>query len=220
MARVKKERQYLSPEMAKAEAKKMAEILGCEGLHQDEKGNWMPCASHDELQKISNEAESYSAFKKNRQWGYGDSGKKEGRPTRRKRRGKKTRKIGERWEDLEERGPISIDSLPGGGIVSGQISSKSADVRVGPEYVRDNDPDVFIDPESARFRSRQLGCIGISRRISKTGRSVWMPCTNMSDYSRVAGSTDLGRRRRNADFERSVRTIISTELDKRRKRNR
>jgi hypothetical protein len=220
MGKVNKERQYLKPEMAKAEAQRMAEILGCSGLHQDEKGNWMPCASHEELQKISNEAESYSAFNKNRQWGYGDDKKSVEEKKKRKRRGKKTRRIGDQWEELEGRGPISIDSLPGGGIVSGTVSSKSADVRVGPEYVRDNDPDVFIDPESARFRSRQLGCIGISRRISKTGRSVWMPCTNMSDYSRVAGATSLGRRRRSAEFERSVRTIVSTELDKRRKKNR
>jgi hypothetical protein len=88
----------------------------------------------------------------------------------------------------------------------------------GPEYVRDNDPDVFIDPESARFRSRQLGCIGISRRISKTGRAVWMPCTNMSDYSRVSGSTSLGRRGQRRDMENTVRTIVSRELKKNKKR--
>ena len=87
----------------------------------------------------------------------------------------------------------------------------------GPEYVRDNDPDVFIDPESARFRSRQLGCIGISRRISKTGRAVWMPCTNMSDYSRVSGSTSLGRRGQRRDMENTVRTIVSRELKKNKK---
>jgi len=87
----------------------------------------------------------------------------------------------------------------------------------GPEYVRDNDPDVFIDPESARFRSRQLGCIGISRRISKTGRAVWMPCTNMSDYSRAAGSTSLGRRGQRRDMENTVRTIVSRELKKNKK---
>jgi len=88
---------------------------------------------------------------------------------------------------------------------------------VGPEYVRDNDPDVFIDPDSARARSRQLGCIGISRRISKTGRAVWMPCTNMSDYSRVSGSTSLGRRGQRRDMENTVRTIVSRELKKNKK---
>jgi hypothetical protein len=81
----------------------------------------------------------------------------------------------------------------------------------GPEYVRDNDPDVFIDPESAKFRSRQLGCIGISRRISKTGRAVWMPCTNMSDYSRLAGTTSLGRRGQRRNFENAIRTVVRDE---------
>jgi hypothetical protein len=96
------------------------------------------------------------------------------------------------------------------------IETKAGQVS-GPEYVRDNDPDVFMDPESARFRSRQLGCIGISRRISKTGRAVWMPCTNMSDYSRAAGSTSLGRRGQRRDMENTVRTIVSRELKKNKK---
>jgi hypothetical protein len=96
------------------------------------------------------------------------------------------------------------------------IETKSRQM-VGPEYVRDNDPDVFIDPESARFRSRQLGCIGISRRISKTGRAVWMPCSNMSDYSRVSGSTSLGRRGQRREMENTVRTIVSRELRKNKK---
>ena len=87
----------------------------------------------------------------------------------------------------------------------------------GPEYVRDNDPDVFMDPDSARFRSRQLGCIGISRRISKTGRAVWMPCSNMTDYSRVSGSTSLGRRGQRREMENTVRTIVSRELKKNKK---
>lgn len=210
-----KKRVFKNANLAKKEAKRMAEILGCEGLHQDKDGNWMPCSSHEELQKISNAAESYEAFKKNKDWGYGGKAAK----PKRTRRGKKARRRGDDWEELEERGPISIDTLPGGGIVSGGVLGKS-ESRVGPEYVRDNDPDVFVDPESARFRSRQLGCIGISRRISKTGRAVWMPCTNMSDYARAAGATPLGRRGRTAEFERSVRTIVSRELDKRKKKNR
>jgi hypothetical protein len=59
-----------------------------------------------------------------------------------------------------------------------------------------------------------MGCIGISRRISKTGRAVWMPCTNMSDYARLSGSTSLGRRGR-ANQERNViRTVLREELGK------
>jgi hypothetical protein len=88
----------------------------------------------------------------------------------------------------------------------------------GPEYVRENDNDVFIDPESARARSRQLGCIGISRRLSKGGRVVWMPCTNMTDYANRTGSTALGRRniqRRDKErMESAVRTVMAKKNPK------
>jgi hypothetical protein len=126
-------------------------------------------------------------------------------------RGRRKRRRGDKWEELGSRGVISIDSLPGGGIVSGQVSlSKSG--FIGPEFVRDNDPDVFTDIDSARMRSRQLGCIGVSRRVSKTGRTVWTPCTNNSDYARLAGTTSLGRRGARRDFERAVRTVLMSDL--------
>lgn len=106
-------------------------------------------------------------------------------------------------------------TVSGGGTLNmfGGTGSKMA--YVGPEYVRDNDPDVFTDPESARFRSRQLGCVGISKRVSKTGKTVYMPCTNMSDYSRVSGGTSLGRRHQQEQTRNVVRTIVSQELKKR-----
>jgi len=131
--------------------------------------------------------------------------------------GRKKRRVQKDWEKLSE-GPITgIETLPGGGLVSGDsFGSKSS--FVGPTYVRDNDPDVFLDPESARFRSRQLGCIGISRRISKTGRTVWMPCSNMNDYSNRAGATPLGRRNQDRRFRQQVREILSEELKKNRKK--
>jgi hypothetical protein len=86
-----------------------------------------------------------------------------------------------------------------------------------PQYVRDNDPDVFTDIESARFRARQIGCIGVSRRMSKNGRIVWMPCTNNTDFANRSGSTSLGRRNKKREFDRSIRTIVSSELKKRSK---
>lgn len=196
----------------KIDALRMAQNMGCSGAHKDKDGNWMPCSSHEEMQRISNAAEG-------RNWRSAIPGYKaeDGRA-----RGRKKRKTRDEWEELGSRGVISIDSLPGGGIVSGQVSvSKSTEQHgsdiesksfQGPEYVRDNDPDVFMDIESARFRARQLGCIGVSRRISKTGRAVWMPCTNNSDYSRLAGATALGRRGRQRDFERAVRTVLMSEL--------
>lgn len=216
----------------KIDALKMAANMGCSGAHKDKDGNWMPCSSHEEMQKISNTAEGDN-------WRSAVPGYKgeDGRV-----RGGKKRKRNDEWEDLGSRGVISIDSLPGGGIVAGQVSmSKGANpcwdgyvmegmkkgkngklvpncvpIKVkafqGPEYVRDNDVDVFTDIESARSRSRQLGCIGVSRRISKTGRTVWMPCTNNSDYSRLAGTTALGRRGQRRDFERAVRTVLAAEM--------
>jgi Protein of unknown function len=185
----------------KIDALKMAQSMGCSGAHKDTDGNWMPCSSHEEMQRISNAAEGSN-------WRSVIPGYKgaDGRI-----RGKRKRKRKDEWEELGSRGVISIDTLQGGGIVSGQVSS-SKSAFFGPEYVRDNDPDVFTDIESARFRARQLGCIGVSRRVSKTGRSVWMPCTNNSDYARVAGATALGRRGRQRDFERAVRTVLMSEL--------
>jgi hypothetical protein len=154
---------------------------------------------------------------------------------------KKKKKRRDGWEKLRER-PIrgingsspGITSSPsqfsvpqgiGSGVSSGSAisggptmnmfgASMAKTAMTGPEYVRDNDPDVFNDPESARARSRQMGCIGISRRISKTGRAVWMPCTNMSDYSRLSGSTSLGKRGKREQERSVVRTILREELGK------
>jgi len=132
--------------------------------------------------------------------------------------GRKKRRVNQQWENLSEKPVMGIETLPGGGIVSGDAGFFSKSSLIGPTYVRDNDPDVFIDAESARFRARQLGCIGISRRISKTGRTVWMPCTNMTDYANRAGSTPLGRRNQDRRFREAVREILSDELKKNRRK--
>ena len=52
---------------------------------------------------------------------------------------------------------------------------------------RSTDPDTFSDPESARIRARNIGCIGIRRYTARDGKLVWMPCTNVSDYNRATG---------------------------------
>lgn len=238
-----KKQRFKARKFEKIDAEKLAKAIGCSGAHQDTSGKWLPCATEEEMQKLSAEAEP-----EKKPVGFYD--KKEGKP-KRKKRGKRKRYVNDEWENLRQRSPLGFDSLPGGGIVSGNnppipavgetvtafgggmipgitnsgskseygddIETKSKKL-TGPEYVRDNDPDVFMDPESARFRSRQLGCIGISRRISKTGRSVWMPCSNMSDYSRTSGSTSLGRRGQRREMENTVRTIVSRELNKNKKR--
>jgi hypothetical protein len=133
---------------------------------------------------------------------------------RRFTRMKKGRKYKKRRNLPMHTGVIHLDGV---GLVSDSGISMKSEIKSlnrGPEYVRETDPDVFLDPESARFRSRQLGCIGISRRISKNGRAVWMPCTNMTDYSRLSGTTSLGRRHQRENSQSMVRTILRQELSK------
>lgn len=189
---------------SKVFALRVAQWIGCSGAHQKD-GKWMPCETHEELQRVSNRAEpkKKTAFQEMNE-----------RYTKRKAKGKK-KKGG--WEKLRETKPLGgFATLEGGGIVSAPINStiysggtKSYIPGVSP---RDNDPDVFVDIESARKRSRMLGCIGVRRMPSATGRTVWMPCTNNTDYSRVAGTTFLGRRNQQEAQRRIIRTIVRREL--------
>lgn len=283
-----------APSVTRTEALKIARYLGCEGAHETDSG-WMPCADHATLTRISQRAEKSLASDK--------KGK-------RRRRGVRSAQ----WEELNERPVVSIDTLPGGGIVSGVIGAKAAKQECPPatksvsvnlrnrqkaikeaDYgplnpnesnskywsklasewrvdeadakkqrcgncaafiktpemlscikagigsdkdawsvveagdlgfceffdfkcaskrtcsawvvggpvtetkslserrVRLSDPDVFSSPESARVRSRQLGCIGIRRYSTNDGDSAWMPCTNESDYRRSMGTSPQGR---------------------------
>lgn len=190
----------------KAIALRLARDIGCSGAHKDKKGNWLPCSSTEELERISNIAETSK-------W---RSVIPESSKTDKKRtKGKNKRRRNNEWENLTEAPIRGIGSLEGGGIVSSlSLSGKSLDCcgTKGAEFVRDNDKDVFLDPESARSRSRQIGCIGISRRISKSGRTVWVPCTNMTDYANRTGSTALGRRNMAKRREEETRTAVRTVL--------
>lgn len=80
-------------------------------------------------------------------------------------------------------------------VVGGPIteSSKRDTKGLSTRLVDPNDPDVFKSPESARKRSRQMGCIGIRRLSTSSGEDVWMPCTNESDYRRSMGRSPQGR---------------------------
>ena len=160
----------------------------------------------------------------------------ERRSSLRKKKGKKRRKG---WEKLRERGIGGVDNTPGvglhswdgrqgrtvnmvrGGLIpprlSGAMSTKTLEEKSEQYSPRDNDTDVFIDIESARRRARQIGCIGVSRRTSKSGKTVWMPCTNMSDYNNLTGMSALGKLNQEKRTQSIVRTILSSELKKRKK---
>lgn len=209
----------------KTNALRMAKIMGCSGAHKDDAGNWLPCQSPEELERLSNMAETS-------QWRSVVQNEEKSEDKKRRIKGRRKKKRNDDWEKLRERPTGGFEHIEGAGIVSADImapvapaaapaaamtgivtaSAKSAK-RFGPEYVRETDPDVFMDPDSARERAKRLGCIGISRRMSKNGRAVWMPCTNMSDYANRSGSTALGRRnmekRREREMERAVRTVLT-----------
>jgi len=74
--------------------------------------------------------------------------------------------------------------------------------------VRSTDPDVFTDPDSARVRARQLGCIGIRRYNSTTGKYVWKPCTNESDYRREMGISHSGRLQRRREIQEEITRFV------------
>jgi len=182
-------------------ALRAAQWIGCNGAHKDENGKWMPCATHNELMKISNRAEprkktALEDIEKNI-----------------KRRNKKSKK--KQWENLRETTPLGFSTLTGGGIVSAPIvSMKGIIPGLSP---RDSDDDVYTDIESARKRSVRLGCIGVRRLSSQSGKLVWMPCTNNTDYARLAGTTSLGRRNQRETNSRAIRTIVRQELNRRKK---
>lgn len=100
-------------------------------------------------------------------------------------------KIG--WEKLREGGVVGIDTLADGSLVSAPIAGKDLDVteidaKGFVNFVsRSTDPDVFSDPDSARIRARNLGCIGVRRYTARDGKTVWLPCSNGSDYNRTMG---------------------------------
>jgi len=109
------------------------------------------------------------------------------------------------FEKLGERGIVGIANVDGGGLVSAPVGGKSEEQVVDIDskgfvnfVSRSTDPDVFLDPDSARVRARNLGCIGIRRYTARDGKTVWLPCTNGSDYNRamnIRGDGTLRTRR-------------------------
>lgn len=179
-----------------AYALRMAIQMGCSGAHKMPDGSWAPCSSMEELERLSDAAENDNWLGRNT---IGSLRSRDRRARRKDTESATPGKRGKQGDVPTKRGLFHI------------ISGKSAVPMSAP---RDTDPDVFMDPDSARLRSRQLGCIGISRRVSKSGRNVWMPCTNSSDYARLSRTTALGRRGADAREDRKIRQTIQDELRK------
>lgn len=105
------------------------------------------------------------------------------------------------YEKLGERGVLGIATMEGGGLVSASVGGKSdkpddIDEKFVNNVSRSTDPDVFTNPDSARVRARNLGCIGIRRYVANDGKTVWMPCSNNSDYRRLMNVRGDGMPRR------------------------
>lgn len=86
--------------------------------------------------------------------------------------------------------------------------------QVSERLVSSTDPDVYMSPDSARIRSRMIGCIGIRRYGLRNGGYAWMPCTNESDYRRVLGMGPQARRDRERSDRNFVRRIIKNTFNK------
>ena len=87
----------------RSEAEVVAASLGCSGAHQVREGAWAPCATPEE----------YNAA-------HGNAGAGRSRILRAQRPARRAVVNQRTWENLRERGPRGIETLPGGGLVSGK----------------------------------------------------------------------------------------------------
>jgi hypothetical protein len=172
-------------DQARRRAMRLARRLGCSGAHQHDDGTWMPCASHDEMVARTAESKSHDHDHDDKD---GDCGC--GGPccdeAKRERQGQGHRK---RWERLRERGVRGIDTLDGGGLVSGkgveaservvfddtEAKAKRRKPRPAPSwdyFARDGDMDGLVqDGTSHERRSRTFTHRTIGRRKKPTTRT-------------------------------------------------
>ncbi len=120
------------------------------------------------------------------------------------------------WEDLGTgRGVIGISNTADGGLVSAPIAGKSdesTEKGFVPNVSRSTDPDTFSDPDSARIRARNLGCIGIRRYTARDGKLVWMPCSNGSDYNKRMGIRGDNSPKDNPRSRRKGKSVFDESL--------
>jgi hypothetical protein len=120
------------------------------------------------------------------------------------------------WEDFgQESGVIGISNTADGGLVSTPIAGKSdesTEKGFVPNVSRSTDPDTFSDPDSARIRARNLGCIGIRRYTARDGKLVWMPCSNGSDYNKRMGIRGDNSPKDNPRSRRKGKSVFDESL--------
>jgi hypothetical protein len=216
--------------VSREQALSVARLLGCRGAHQHDNGSWMPCKTHEEFEALKKgKNEYYEVSSKSRMNGFTEiehraqlaltksgeyyESRQMAEEASRKRgcKGVRTINIGgmkyyapcvatERFEKLRERPVGGIETLPDGGLVSAKTETKG----FVPMVSRSTDPDTFPNPDSARVRARNLGCIGIRRYVARDGKTVWMPCSNGSDYNRVMKLRNDGSPKRNPRGRKSL----------------
>lgn len=91
------------------EAIKIAAFIGCSGAHQDKDGDWMPCSSHEILNRISLEAEPKKKA--------ADEEFEVAQRIKYKKQNKRKIK-GKKYEKLRERGIAGIQTMPDGSLSS------------------------------------------------------------------------------------------------------
>jgi hypothetical protein len=191
------------------QALKVARLLGSYGAHVAENGEWAPCKSSEILRNvldskpagevakktsiIEHRTDSYKSFS-----GCYSTSLEVALKTAKERgctgirvimteSGRKYAPcVPKKFEKLRERGVGGIETLPDGGLVSSQFKDDitEIDAKGFVNYVSEStDPDVFTSGDSARKRSRQLGCIGIRSYKARDGKIVYLPCTNSPDHN-------------------------------------
>lgn len=136
---------------------------------------------------------------------------------RRKKYIKRIRKDDAEWQDLTERGIVGIATLPSGGLVSASMGKSGFDEKAIVRFIpRAGDPDTYTNQESARIRSRQVGCVGIRRYTARGGETVWMPCTTHVTYQKL---TSQGAYRNQPSVrDGQIRKLVRRELMRQRKK--
>lgn len=125
----------------RAGAVRLARRLGCEGAHQLDDGSWAPCATPEALTTVVREgADGYKKWK----------------------REQSSLKNGDR-----ERGVAGIDSLPGGGLVSG----KSALSRAIDEYRNALIEEKALGPMEVKARNAQSVPAKPSERVTGSDKN-------------------------------------------------